>query len=94
MKSMSDTNNENTDGVSDPNEVTLRANVKEVMRHYFANLQGEKTSHIYDFFLDEIEEPLLVAVMRFTDGNQSEAARILGVSRGTLRAKLEKFGML
>ena len=46
------------------------------------------------FFLDEIEEPLLLAVMKYTNNNQSETARILGLSRGTLRTKLKKFGLL
>jgi Fis family transcriptional regulator len=79
---------------SDPEVVTLRENVAEVIRHYFASLKGEEPRHVYDFFLDEIEEPLFAAVMKYTRYNQSEAARILGLSRGTLRAKLKKFGML
>jgi len=78
----------------DPTVVSLRENVTEVMRHYFSNLKGEEPRHVHDFFLDEIEEPLISAVMKFTGNNQSEAARILGISRGTLRAKLKKFGML
>jgi Fis family transcriptional regulator len=79
---------------SDPVVVSLRENVTEVMRHYFANLKGEEPRHVHDFFLDEIEEPLIAAVMKYTNNNQSETARILGLSRGTLRAKLKKFGML
>lgn len=79
---------------SDPIIVSLRENVVEMMRHYFANLKGEEPRHVYDFFLDEIEEPLIAAVMKYTHNNQSETARILGVSRGTLRAKLKRFGML
>ena len=79
---------------TDPLVVSLRENVTEVMQHYFANLKGEEPRHVYDFFLDEIEEPLLLVVMKHTRNNQSEVARILGLSRGTLRAKLKKFGML
>ncbi len=75
-------------------EVTLRENVTQVMKHYFSNLKGEETQHIYDFFLDEVEEPLLAAVMKYTNNNQSKAARMLGLSRGTLRTKLQKYGML
>jgi DNA-binding protein Fis len=37
---------------------------------------------------------LLTIVMRETRNNQSEAARMLGISRGTLRSLLKKFGML
>lgn len=74
--------------------VSLRENVAQVMQHYFANLKGEEPKNVYDFFLDEVEEPLLTVVMKYTRDNQSEAARILGVSRGTLRTLLKKFGML
>lgn len=86
--------NETNHSYSDATVVTLRENVAEIIRHYFANLKGEEPQHVYDFFLDEIEEPLLTAVMKFTRENQSETARILGLSRGTLRTKLKKFGML
>lgn len=75
-------------------ECTLRQNVEETMKHYFAKLQGEEPRNVYDFFMEEIEEPLLAAVMKFTNQNQSEAARILGLSRGTLRTMLKKYGML
>lgn len=75
-------------------EYTLQSNVAEVIQHYFASLKGEEPCNVYDFFLDEIEEPLLKVVMEYTRNNQSEAARILGLSRGTLRTKLKKFGML
>ncbi len=79
---------------SEVTPVSLRENVAEVIRHYFSSLKGEEPRHVYDFFLDEIEEPLFVVVMKYVRGNQSEAARLLGLSRGTLRTKLKKFGML
>ena len=75
-------------------EYTLRSHVAEVIGHYFASLKGEEPHYVYDFFIDEIEEPLLKVVLKFTHGNQSETARILGLSRGTLRTKLKKYGML
>jgi len=74
--------------------VSLRENVAQVLEHYFANLKGEEPKHLFDFFLDEVEEPLLSIVMKYTKNNQSEAARLLGVSRGTLRTMLKKYGML
>jgi Fis family transcriptional regulator, factor for inversion stimulation protein len=89
---------ENKKELSHPAEVTtgvtLRENVAQVLKHYFASLKGEEPKHIYDFFLDEVEEPILAIVMKYTRNNQSEAARILGLSRGTLRTKLKKYGML
>ena len=39
--------------------------------------------------MGEVERPLFKAVMEYTDGNQSQAAGILGINRGTLRKKLK-----
>jgi Fis family transcriptional regulator len=79
---------------STENVVTLRENVAQVMKHYFISLKGEEPQNVYDFFLDEVEEPLLTVVMKYTRNNQSETARLLGISRGTLRTLLKKYGML
>ena len=42
----------------------------------------------------EIEQPLLKAVMDYTGGNQSQAADILGMNRGTLRKKLRSYQLI
>lgn len=82
------------DSIAESGEYPLRSIVTEIMKHYFSNLRGEEPKNIYDFFLEEIEEPLLMVVMKYVRDNQSEAARILGVSRGTLRTMLKKFDMI
>jgi DNA-binding NtrC family response regulator len=43
--------------------------------------------------LEEVEAELIRRAMRFTDGNQVKAARLLGLSRDALRYRLEKFGL-
>jgi two-component system nitrogen regulation response regulator GlnG len=40
----------------------------------------------------EVDRVLLTAVLEFTDGNQFHAARILGLSRQTLRQRLRNIG--
>jgi two-component system nitrogen regulation response regulator GlnG len=40
-----------------------------------------------------VERQLLTEVLRHTSGNQSQAARILGITRPTLRAKLVALGL-
>lgn len=82
------------DAIAESGEYPLRSIITEIMQHYFANLKDEEPKNVYDFFLEEIEEPLLMVVMKYVRNNQSEAARILGVSRGTLRTMLKKFDML
>jgi transcriptional regulator with PAS, ATPase and Fis domain len=43
--------------------------------------------------LEDVEKRLIVEAMERSSGNQSKAARLLGVSRDTLRYRLKKHGM-
>jgi len=44
--------------------------------------------------LTEVERPLFRNVLEYAGGNQSEAAEILGINRGTLRKKLLAYKLL
>ncbi len=58
-----------------------------------ATLNGHKPAQLYDLVMREVEEPLFKVVMVHVQGNQSRAATILGINRGTLRKKLKEFGI-
>ena len=75
-------------------DVALRIHVDRAVRHYFAQLQGEQPSQVYDMVLAEMEKPLLSVVLEYTRGNQTRAAEILGLNRGTLRKKLKAHGLM
>lgn len=47
--------------------------------------------NLYQLIIEEVEAPLFRTVMEQTRYNQSKAARVLGVSRGTLRTKLKRY---
>jgi Fis family transcriptional regulator len=49
---------------------------------------------VYDMVLQEVEAPLLEAVLRYTRNNQTLASTVLGLNRGTLRKKLKRYGLL
>ncbi len=61
----------------------------EALNQYFTSLNGQKPADLYQLVLGEVEKPLFRAVLSYTRGNQSEAAKILGINRGTLRKKLK-----
>ena len=65
--------------------------VREALEEYFEKLDGNKVSNLYDMVLREIESPLFKAVMKHTKNNQSNAAAMLGINRGTLRKKLKQY---
>ena len=72
----------------------LRKHTEEALQLYFRSLNGDRPGELYDLVLGEVEEPLFRAVMDYTDGNQSQAAGILGINRGTLRKKLKTYSLL
>jgi len=73
--------------------VPLRTQAEEALECYFEALNGHKPAHLYDLVMREVEEPLFKVVMDHVQGNQSRAATILGINRGTLRKKLKEFGI-
>jgi len=73
---------------------TLRDSVEKALESYFAQLDGQPVTDVYEMVLSEVEAPLLEVVMRYTKDNQTKAAVLLGLNRGTLRKKLKQYGML
>ena len=74
-------------------EIPLRDHAHEALTTYFTNLNGHRPAALYDLVMREVEEPLFKAVLDYVEGNQSRAAGILGINRGTLRKKLRQFGL-
>lgn len=72
----------------------LHDSVRQSLENYLCQLKGEIPSNLYDLILAEVEAPLMQAVMDYTKNNQSRAAIVLGLSRGTLRKLLKKYGLL
>jgi Fis family transcriptional regulator len=73
--------------------IPLRTMTAEALDAYFSTLNGHKPGHLYELVLREVEEPLFKAVLDYAAGNQSRAAEILGINRGTLRKKLKTYGL-
>ena len=72
----------------------LRKHTEDALEAYFKTLNGDRPGELYDLVLGEVEEPLFRAVMDYTQGNQSQAAGILGINRGTLRKKLKTYSLI
>ena len=74
--------------MSRPNE--LADCVKRSLERYFKDMDGEKPTSIYEMVLKNIEKPMIETVLGKAEGNQSLAAEMLGVTRNTLRKKMEQ----
>ena len=75
-------------------EKSLRGCVAGIIENYFQHLDGQPVTGVYDMVMQEVETPLLEAVMKNTRQNQTKAAEILGLNRGTLRKKLKNYNLL
>ena len=51
------------------------------------------SENLYAEALERMEREVLVRVLKHTDGNQLQAARILGITRGSLRNKIRALGI-
>ncbi len=73
---------------------SLRDSVEQSMDNYFKLLDGQPVTNVPDMVLAEVEAPMLEIVMKHTRHNQTKAAQVLGLNRGTLRKKLKQYGLL
>ena len=64
--------------------------VDRSLEEYFKRLDGETPTGVYDMVIGHVERALLASIMTRAEGNQTQAADMLGMNRTTLRAKLVK----
>ena len=72
----------------------LKVAAEVAIKQFIDTLDGEDVTDFYALVLAEVEEPLLRVVMQYTSNNQSKAAAMLGLNRGTLRKKLRQYKLL
>ena len=73
---------------------SLSVSVETHIKRYFDVLNGDMPPPgLYGRVLREVEEPLIVATLAITRGNQLRAADILGLNRNTLRKKIKELNI-
>jgi Fis family transcriptional regulator len=65
--------------------------VRTAMRQYLRGLGGHQVNDLHRLVIEEVERPLFQTVLEHTRGNQTLAARLLGISRSTLRKRLADY---
>ena len=72
----------------------ISESVLRTLEQYFRDLDGERPAAIYDMVIRNVEKPMLEFVLDQAGGNQTAAARMLGINRNTLRRKLAEHELL
>jgi DNA-binding NtrC family response regulator len=69
-----------------------KSNLESDVRQWFRNAaKAEQADNLYDSCMDFFARILIHEALRYTGGNRSRAARLLGMSRPTLHAKIDKY---
>ena len=72
---------------------SLKYQVGLALRRYFKEFDGNKATNVFEMVIKEVEKPMLEEVMKFCNGNKSQASKILGINRVTLRTKLKQYNI-
>jgi Fis family transcriptional regulator len=67
---------------------TIKQCISTVLDQYFNDMGNHFNGDLYDLVIKEVEKPLIKKVLAYTQSNQTSAANILGISRGTLKKKI------
>ncbi len=71
------------------NKINLETLIED-LDYMFMNA---RIGDVYRVVVETVEKPLIEKALAITFGNQQKAAKILGINRNTLRAKINKFGI-
>lgn len=74
-------------------QIPLSAYVRQTVDLYFAQLSDHEAVGLHALVISEVEKPLLESALAHSGHNQTKAAKALGLSRSTLRKKLDQYGL-
>ncbi|MGD9020257.1 MAG: helix-turn-helix domain-containing protein [Lysobacterales bacterium] len=73
--------------------IPLRQHVKNTINRYLEDMGKTSPENLYQMLLAEVEPPLIEEILKCTGGNQSRAADMLGITRNTLRSKMQRYSI-
>ena len=71
----------------------LHQHVADAVAQYLKDMSSTPPDNLYQVIIAEVEKPLIETVLKHTSGNQSRAAEVLGLTRGTLRNRIRRYGL-
>ncbi len=65
--------------------------LQKTVKQYVEKMDCKQNGHLHELILTGVEKPLLKIVLEATNGNQTQAATLLGINRNTLRKKIQDY---
>ncbi len=82
---------EKKDLLIEENSFTMKEFLEEKLKRYLKDMSKAVNCNLYNTVLSEVEKALIDIVLKEANGNQLRTARILGINRNTLRAKIKEY---
>jgi two-component system nitrogen regulation response regulator GlnG len=79
--------------LEEDNSYSIKEFLEEKLKRYLKDMAQVTNFNLYDAILSEVEKALISIVLRETNGNQLKTARLLGINRNTLRAKIREYNI-
>ena len=67
--------------------------IKDNLEKYFSDLNGEPSNGVFKMVTQQAESATIKFVLDKVNQNQSEAARVLGINRATLKKKVSLYNL-
>jgi len=77
--------------LEDVGSCSVKEFLEEKLKRYLKDMAQLEHSNLYETVVSEVEKALIKIVFDETGGNQLKAAKILGINRNTLRAKIKQY---
>ncbi len=74
--------------ISNRGHEALHHCVRRAVRRYLKDMGDHAPDDLYRLVMNQIEKPLIEEVLKWAGGNQCRTAAALGISRGTLRKRI------
>jgi len=71
----------------------LREQIAAALDLYLLQVNGDPVANLYDVVVEQLDIAVITTALKHADGNQTKAAKLLGISRSTLRSKINKLGL-
>ena len=71
---------------------SLKNYLEDFFEEFFNSFgDNEENLNLYEKFLNEYEKPIIIQTLKYCNGNQMKASKMLGLNRNTLRSKMAKY---
>ncbi len=71
--------------------MTIEDFLKKSLKEHLGKMKAMENGRLHQTVIGQVEKCLLRMVMEETNGNQSDASRMLGINRNTLRKKMRDY---